>query len=205
MLPVNPNGGFKASRMCQAETTLRAAACLAKSPLIVHSVLVALSGHELRDRGGEEFQVERLMKKWGYVRQPGRHLERGWPKKDFSGFYTKPHQDNQILLNLRQGDGHIIARLARGPRLIVFCSAGPLAPTKSSTESKQVNSAIGRASRWLPAKPDDVLGICFPRTQRFRDLATEIRGSECVGRRLGFLFLLVDRSGGFSGLQDDVA
>jgi hypothetical protein len=195
-LSANPNGAFKNSRMTQTETALRTADNLAKCPLIIHDVLVTIAGFEAKRRKGPEFPVMRTMTKWGYVREPGNHEPGAW-----NGLYAKAGQPKRILLNFDRSNGHMLTRLATGQRLVVFMTAGSLAPTKSSTESKQLSSAIGRVSRWANGTPEDQFAVSVPRTERFRSLVAEAKEADGV-KRLRLIFLLVDRGGGFSGLPE---
>jgi hypothetical protein len=189
-------GAFKNTRMCQTENILRTANSLAQCTLIVHDVLVTMAGYELVRREAKHFDVMTMMTKWGYVREPG-----NYEKDEWIGFYAKRHQPKKILLNFDKLDGHILARLVTGQRLVVLVTAGSLASTRSSTESKQLSSVIGRISRWKKGSPNDVFAIGLPRTERFRKLVADAREAEGV-RRLGLLFLLVDRGGGFSGMPE---
>ena len=189
-----PKGAFKNTRMCQTENILRQRTAWRSAPLVIHDVLVTMAGYELVRREAKHFDVMTMMTKWGYVREPG-----NYEKDEWIGFYAKRDQPRKILLNFDKLDGHIIARLVTGQRLVVLVTAGSLAPTRSSTESKQLSSVIGRISRWKKGAPNDLFAIGLPRTERFRKLVAEAREAEGV-RRLGLLFLLVDRGGGFSGL-----
>ena len=198
-LATHPEGWFKNTRMSQTEVGLRLAKHLTTSPLVVNDVMLTLAGYELNKRDAPKFPVVRMLTQWGFIHRPGNYTPDDW-----RGFYDKPHQSRSILANFDRLDGHVLARLASGQRLVVVVSAGTLVKSKNATESNLLSRAIGRAARWKRGTPNDLLAVCLPRSERFRELVAEAREAEGV-KRIGLIFLLVDRGGGFSGLPDTVS
>lgn len=185
-------------RMCQTEVALRLARCLAESPILEGTVFVRLGGVEINRQGdGVVFPVARYLSRWGYSKVPGRPgVEPRW-----IGFYTHKGHPRKLLLNFDKFDAHVMAFLTNGKRMIVHCAAGNVAQTRSPAEVHDLNRAVGRAIGWHGTKADDIIGVCTPRSERFRKLTS--RRSKSVGvQRSGLMFLHVDRGGTIIGLPN---
>jgi hypothetical protein len=185
-------------RMCQTEVALRLGRCLAESPLLEGTVYLFLGGVELTRREDEVlFPVARYLSRWGFTKDRGRAEAR--PR--WIGFYSHKRHSRKLLLNFNKFDGHVMAFLATGRRLIVHCSAGNVTETRSPAEVHDLNRAMGRAVGWHGTKPDDIIAVCTPRSERFRKLTAE-RAKSVGVQRSGLKFLHVDRGGGIIGLTD---
>ena len=186
-------------RMCQTEVSLRLGRHLAESPLLVEDVYLKLGGAELTRRDEKPFDPASYMSRWGYTKGAGR----AEAKPPWIGFYTHKRHQRKLLLNFDKFDAHIMAFLKSGRRLIVHCAGGDLTGTRSPVEVHELNRLIGRAVGWYDTKPDDVIAVCTPRTERFRKMTTE--KSRTVGvQRAGVRFFHVDRGGGVTGLGEDL-
>jgi hypothetical protein len=167
---------------------------------MVGDVYLQLGGAELSRRGeGRAFKVGSYLSRWGYTRDPSRPEA----KPDWIGFYSHKRHGRRLLLNFDKFDGHVMAFFTTGRRLIVHCSAGNVKPTQSPSEVHDLNRTIGRAVGWHGNKPDDVIAVCIPRSERFRKLTAEKAAAVGI-RRAGVRFLHVDRGGGILGLSEDL-
>jgi hypothetical protein len=184
-------------RMSQTEVSLRLARHLATSPLFRGSALVKLGGAEVNRRGDDTvFPVARYLSRWGFSKVDP-EVERDPP---WRGFYVYKSGSQKLLLNFSKFEPHVAAGLASGRRLVVHCSAGNVTETRSPAEVHDLNRAIGRAVGWAGTKPDDIIAVCVPRSERFRKLTAE--KAKTVGvKRAGLRFLLVDRGGQVTGLD----
>jgi hypothetical protein len=191
--------GITNVRMTQTEVALRLARHLAESPLLDGIVFVQIGGAEVNRRGDDVavFPVRNYLSRWGFTKDRGRAKA----KPKWIGFYTSSRSRRKLLLNFDKHDGHVTAVFADGRRLIVHCTAGNVGNTRSPAEHHDMNRAVGRAICWAGAKPDDVIAVCTPRSTRFRKMAAE-RSTSAGVKKVGLLFLNVDRGGGIQGLSD---
>jgi hypothetical protein len=186
-------------RMCQTEVALRLGRHLAESVLLAGDVYLKLGGAELKRRDEKPFNPATYLSRWGYAKDAGRAEAR----PPWIGFYSHKRHPRKLLLNFDKFDAHIMAFFTRGRRLIVHCAGGDLMGTRSPAEVHELNRLIGRAVGWHDTRLDDVIAICTPRTERFRQLTA--KKSDCIGvRRAGVRFLHVDRGGGVTGLGEDL-
>jgi hypothetical protein len=193
--------GVTRSRMSQTEVALRVARHLATSPMFGSTVFVRLGGAEVNRRADDTvFPVATYLSRWGFSKDPWEsELNPPW-----IGFYSFKQNGHKLLLSFRKFDAHVMAVFPNRRRLIVHCSAGNITETRSPAEVHHLNRTIGRAIGWKGTKPDDVIAVCIPRSERFRKLTTE--KAKTVGvQRSGLRFLLVDRGGGISGLSEELA
>ena len=187
------------TRMSQTEVALRVARHLSESPLLDGTVYVHVGGAEVNRRDDDsDFPVRSYLSRWGFSKDRGR----AGVKPEWIGFYTGRRSKRQLLINFDKRDGHIRASFATGQRLIVHCTGGNLGNTRSPAEHHDLHRAVGRAICWAGARPDDVIAVCTPRSERFRQMTAARRKSVGV-KRAGLLFLHVDRGGGMIGLAGE--
>ena len=189
--------GVVDTRMSQTEVALRLARHLAESPLLDGTVYVQIGAAEVNRRGDDVavFPVRSYLSRWGFSKERGRT----GAKPEWIGFYTSRRTKRKLLVNFDKHDGHVMGFFITGKRLVVHCTAGNLANTRSPAEHHDLHRAVGRAICWAGAKPEDVLAVCTPRSERFRKMTAE--RSESVGvKRAGLRFFHVDRGGGMIGL-----
>jgi hypothetical protein len=164
-------------------------------------VYVHVGAAELNRRGDDVdvFAVRRHLSRWGFSKDHGRE----GVTPEWIGFYTNRRTQRQLLVNFDKYDGHVMAFFATGRRLVVQCTAGNVGNTRSPAEHHDLHRAVGRAICWGGSKPDDVIAVCTPRSERFRKMTAERRESVGV-KRAGLRFLHVDRAGGIIGLGESV-
>lgn len=187
------------TRMSQTEVALRLARHLAESPLLRGNVYVDIGGAEVNRRGDDSvFPVRSYLSRWGFSKDRGRP----GVKPEWIGFYSNRHSKRKLLVNFDKHDGHIMALFTSGQRLIVHCTAGNVGNTRSPAENHDLNRAVGRAICWPGGKPEDVIAVCTPRSERFRKMTAARIESEGV-KRAGLRFFHVDRGGGMLGLSEN--
>jgi hypothetical protein len=192
--------GVVDTRMSQTEVALRLARHLAESPLLKSTVYVQIGGAEVNRRGDDVdvFPVSSYVARWGFSKDPGR----AGVKPEWIGFYTSGRTGRKLLVNFDKHDGHIMAFFTTGQRLIVHCTGGNVGNTRSPAEHHDLHRAVGRAICWSGTKPEDVIAVCTPRSERFRKM-TAVRSASVGVKRAGLLFLHVDRGGGILGLGEN--
>jgi hypothetical protein len=186
-------------RMSQTEVALRLARHIATSPLFTSLVIVKLGGAEVNRRGNDTiFPVARYLSRWGFSKDhPEVEVNPHW-----IGFYTHKSHPVKLALKFDKFEPHVWAPFATRARLVVHCSAGNVTETRSPAEVHDLNRAIGRAVGWGGTKPNDIIAVCVPRSERFRKLTAE--KAKTVGvQRAGLRFLLVDRGGQVTGLDKE--
>ena len=193
--------GIVDTRLSQTEVAFRLARHLAESPLFVGMVYVHVGAAELNRRGDDvdAFTVRRHLSRWGFSKDRGRE----GVTPEWIGFYTNRRTQRQLLVNFDKHDGHVMAFFASGQRLIVHCTAGNVGNTRSPAEHHDLHRAVGRAICWSGSRPDDVIAVCMPRSERFRTM-TAVRRESVGVKRAGLRFLHVDRAGGIIGLGESV-
>ena len=199
------------NKMTQTEVSLRLARFLIVAKLATGDVTVSLGTHELTRRGSPKFPVERFLLDRGFVR-PDQHGDAWDGEYMVAGARDDVPTPRLILATDRDGPEvvttlrpSVAAVAAADPshpppstRLIVICSAGLLVETRSPAEHKWLRGSIGRAVTYENARQTDVLAVAAPRSDRFRDLAKQWRGTDGM-LRTGCLILLVDRAGTVDG------
>ena len=190
--------GVTAIRMSHTEVALRLARKLAESPLVDGTVYLQLGGAELRRRGDDPiFPVAAHLSRWGFSKDASRPEA----KPRWIGFYSHKRHSRKLLLNFDRSDGHVMAFLANGQRLIVHCTAGNVTETRSPAEVHDLNRAIGRAVGWHGTRDNDIIAVCTPRSERFRKL-TALKAKSVGVQRAGLKFFHVDRGGDIIGLRE---
>jgi hypothetical protein len=191
-----PDVWLAQTRMSQTEVSLRLGRFLLRSPMVASNVVVTLAGYELTRQEQPQFPVMRyLTERLGFAPKVNR------PYK-WRGHYALPGIERRLVLHLDPSFGHVCVRLATGNRLIVFVSGGTMGSKRGSSEHRTIHSTIGRAVVWGGARATDEIGICVPRSGRFRRAISEYRKADRV-QRLGIHLLTVDRvTGDVSGLGD---
>jgi hypothetical protein len=116
------------------------------------------------------------------------------------GSYIEGKSHRSISLHDRTDVPQLVAPLARGGRLLLEASAGPLNPTKSPVEHKLLFGLIGRALCYEDVDAGDVLAIAVPRSARFRQLIARFRKSPRL-EKTALVSYLVARGGDIDGMQ----
>jgi hypothetical protein len=188
------------TRMCQTEVALRAGRHLAESPLLAGGVYVQVGGAEVNRVGNDvpEFAVKSHLSRWGFTKDPTRP---GGNLPEWIGFYTSRRTKRKLLVNFSKHNAHVMAFLATGQRLIVHCTAGNIGNTRSPAEHHDLHRMVGRAILWPGTKPEDLIAVCTPRSERFRKMTAGRSHVDGV-QRSRLIFLHVDRGGGITGLPE---
>jgi hypothetical protein len=184
---------LKAERMSCTETVLRVAQQLIAHDLVSGDISVALGGAEVTRADRASFPVEEFLESFGF--------KKGDPEAaNWRGSYIEGKSQRSILLHDRSDVPQLVAPLARGGRLLLEASAGPLNPTKSPVEHKLLFGLIGRALCYEDVDAGDVLAIAVPRSARFRQLIARFRKSPRL-ERTALVCYLVARGGDIDGMQ----
>jgi hypothetical protein len=183
----------RASRVTTTELCLFLGGNLLRQPEITSNVNGWLSGHELKP-GARQFDVDDFaVRKLGFSPKPQK-------KDDWRGNYMMKGVRHKLVLKHDKLDPCITVRLASRQRLVVFVAGGRM-HSKGHGEPGILRDLIGRAASWAHGTPSDVLAVCVPRSEHFRQVAA--RWSHADGaRRLCLHFLTVERyTGAITGLD----
>jgi hypothetical protein len=183
----------RASRVTTTELCMFLGGHLLPQPMITSNVNAFLSGHELKP-GPRQFDVDDFaVRKLGFSPKPQR-------KDDWRGNYMIKGVRHKLVLKHGKLDPCITVRLASRQRLVIFLAGGRM-QSKGHGEPGALRDLIGRAVLWRHLTPTDVLAVCVPRSEHFRQLVA--RGAQTEGAaRLRLHLLTVERyTGSINGLE----
>lgn len=184
---------LKSERMSCTETVLRVAQQLIAHGLVSGDISIALGGTEVTRADRASFPVEEFLESFGFTKADAESAT-------WRGSYIEGKSQRSISLHDRADVPQLVAPLARGGRLLLEASAGPLNPTKSPVEHKALFGLIGRALCHEDVDAGDVLAIAVPRSPRFRQLIARFRKSPRLDHT-ALVYYLVARGGDIDGLQ----
>jgi hypothetical protein len=184
---------LKAERMSCTETVLRVAQQLIAHDLVSGEISIALGGAEIARADRASFPVEEFLESFGFTKADAESA-------NWRGSYIEGKSQRSISLHDRSDVPQLVAPLARGGRLLLEASAGPLNPTKSPVEHKLLFGLIGRALCYEDVDAGDVLAIAVPRSARFRQLIARFRKSPRL-EKTALVYYMVARGGDIDGLQ----